>query len=203
MKKIFAVFCAVFLMPAFSAQAWIGGPFSNGSHFGASGADGVYEAVATGANTLGYYRIVIGNNTNPGIGTPTTTTGTGAPSINGVIASGNVVLGALGNQSTTFWYSGGVAYAGRAFGTVSFATNQITGIATADDVSPSGYGGNETLNSFFTASFVNSGSLLPSRAFSGTGEFTLIGTGTTTVNSGPFPLVVYGTKVSYQLQVGL
>ncbi len=61
MKKIFALFCAVFLMPTFSAQAWIGGPFSNNSFFEPAGTDGVYEATATALNGIGSIAFSVGN----------------------------------------------------------------------------------------------------------------------------------------------
>ena len=66
MKKLFALFCAICLMPSFSAHAWIGGPFSNNSFFGENGDDGVYEAVGfptSGvSNGVGIFRWAVANN---------------------------------------------------------------------------------------------------------------------------------------------
>lgn len=209
MKKLFAIFCAICLMPSFSAQAWIGGPFSNNSYFGLGGDDGIYEAIATGANTLGYYRIVIANNSGS-IGTPTTTTQAAGtpPSINGVLASGNGIIGGQGNQSTSLWYVEGITYAGRAFGTVSMWAGAITGMSTADEVTVNDYLAG-TVSSQFTAAFQNTGALIPSRAFFGAGVLTVnfAPAGTqgpfVTPAGGQIPLTIYGSKVSYQFINGL
>lgn len=202
MKKLFAIFCAVCLMPSFSAQAWIGGPFSNSSYFGTSGVDGVYEAVATGPNTIGFVRIVIGNNfagLQPA--TPATTTGQPIatdPSINGSSFSGNVIVGAIGSQANTFWFSQGISYAGRAFGSVQ-ENNAIFGIATANGVSPApGYTVGDVLNATFTAGFQNTGGGIVARRFFGAGRFDVLGTNAIANQ----PLIVTGSKVSHQILFG-
>jgi len=61
MKKGIGLFLAVVLMPAMSAQAWIGGPWSANT-YASNGDDGVYEAVATMTDGVGMYRWGVGNN---------------------------------------------------------------------------------------------------------------------------------------------
>ncbi len=113
-------------MPTFSAQAWIGGPFSNNSFFGDNADDGVYEAAATAVNGIGLYRIVVGNNFD---GVNPTGVTTSAPSVTpvpvagvvpvSVIGSGNTVVGGIASRSTNVWYFQGVFYRGEALGTAS------------------------------------------------------------------------------------
>lgn len=199
MKKIFAVFCAVVLMPSFSAQAWIGGPFSNNSFLGESGDDGVYEAAATAMNGIGLFRISVGHNfpgirpegvnaSVPSMGTVQSEGDTPIP-VPG-ISSGNVVIGAWGSSFTNIWYYEGVYYEGITFGTASSAMGTVTGFARADG--PSGI----RLSSAFIARFDGNGKFLPVRVFSGSGEGQLEG-------GDPFPFDVYGSKVSNKLTFGL
>jgi hypothetical protein len=142
MKKIFALFCAVCLMPSFSAQAWIGGPFSNNAFFGETGADGVYEASASAVNGIGLYRIVVGNqfqgagsaqvqNTGDAASTVTSAGNVGRPIGYTQIKSGNTVIGAAGSPWSNVWYYRGVSYFGRTLGTANFATGLVTGAAEA------------------------------------------------------------------------
>jgi len=155
MKKIFALFCAVFLMPTFSAQAWIGGPFSNNAFFGETGADGVYEATASAVNGLGLYRVVVGNDFD-GVAanqvqftgdqqTTVTPLGVGAGGGGGggagggatgrpvdyiQVKSGNAVIGAFGSSWTNVWFFEGISYYGRTLGSANFASGSV--VATAE-----------------------------------------------------------------------
>jgi hypothetical protein len=155
MKKIFALFCAVFLMPTFSAQAWIGGPFSSNAFFGETGADGVYEATASAVNGLGLYRIVVGNDfdgvaanqvqfsgdqqttvtpVGVGAGGGGAAAGTGRPIDYIQIKSGNAVIGAFGSSWTNVWFFEGISYYGRTLGTANFASGTVVATAEAYSV---------------------------------------------------------------------
>ncbi len=196
-QKLFAIFCAVCLLPSFSAQAWVGGPFSNNNSLGLGGEDGVYEAVATAENTVGFIRIVIGNNFE-GVNPPTPSSiQDPAPSIIQEPASGNVMHGALGNLTNTIWYSEGFVYAGRAFGSILF-DSQIRGISAAADYSDLFYSNTNLLTSTFTAGFENTGPHMSGRRFSGLGIFSRFGVNPV-INS---PMVVYGAKVSHRILCG-
>lgn len=188
MKKIFAVFCAVVLMPSFSAHAWIGGPFSNNSFFGEAGDDGVYEAAASALNGIGLYRIVVGN-TYEGINPAGVTTSS-------QVASGNVVIGAYEPNFTTFsnvWFYEGVFYAGVTLGTASSVMGTVTAFAEALDDRGMGF---NILSSSFIAHFQGTGRFLPARVFSGRGLAQLTG-------DDPFEFGVYGSKVSHTINLGL
>ncbi len=205
MKQLFAFFCALILTPTFSAQAWIGGPFSNNAYFGTDGDDGVYEIVATAVNGLGLYRIVVGNNfqgVNPtGVqaSVPSQAPNTGSifntpitvPGIN----SGNIFFGGLGSNQSNIWYFKGVAYFGNAIGTV----NSVQGFAAA--VGRAFTGANSTGNSIssqFQASLSRGGRSLPASTFSGIGELRL------STNAGnAIPFTVFGSKVSSSILFGL
>ncbi|MEM1441577.1 MAG: hypothetical protein AAGF67_04510 [Verrucomicrobiota bacterium] len=200
MKKIFAIFCAVVLMPHFSAQAWIGGPFSNNNHFGATGDDGVYEAVGTTTNGIGLYRLVVGNafpGVNPAgvqssVPSQQPNTGNVNPLIVPGISSGNIFFGGLGNSNNMIWYFEGVAYLGvNTIGTV----NSVQGIAVAvGSATTNGV----TLSSGWEAVLASSGNFLPARAFSGTGEFRLSSDPNTAIS-----FTVFGNKVSSEILFGL
>jgi hypothetical protein len=201
MKKIFALFCAVVLMPSFSAHAWIGGPFGNNSFFGNDGDDGVYEAAATGKNATGLYRIVVGNGfagVNPtGLTTsvPGTTTGvTGTPVVTGGVSSGNVVIGAYGTSFNNVWYYEGIFYAGSTLGTASSVRGTVSAFADARD--NRGTGTNH-LVSRFVARFESGGDFIPARVFSGSGRAQL------GLGAGPsFRFGVYGSKVANTITLG-
>jgi len=227
MKKIFATFCALVLMPMFSAQAWIGGPFSNNTYFGENGDDGVYEAVATGPNALGIYRIVVGNNfegVNPGGvsdsadpsslgfnltgGTLSANYEVGLPTV----FSGNSVLGALGRAQNHVWFFEGVSYTGFAVGTASSTLGIVAGIGSAQQSSdllsrvnsvPADFQFDLVINSSFRASMEKSGRFLPSSAFSGAGRGRLTGSSINPQNNPPFRFLVFGSKVSSQILFGL
>lgn len=205
MKKIFTVFCAICLMPTFSAQAWIGGPFSNNSFFGEKGDDGVYEAAASANNGIGLYRIVVGNDFD---GVNPSGVNASVPSVvpipilapNGAIirtlevpgiSSGNVVIGAYGNSFSNVWYYEGVFYAGTTLGTASSVMGTVTGFAESKNSS-----GTEALTSSFIAKFQSGGKFLPARVFNGSGQGQ-IGADL------PFAFSVYGSKVSARITLGL
>lgn len=94
MKKAFAVFCALVLMPGLNAQAWVGGPWSN-NNLEPSGDDGVYEAVATATNGLGLYRWGVKN------------------------SEGSLEFNNGSFAASNLWYYKGVAYYGMCFGIVN------------------------------------------------------------------------------------
>jgi len=199
MKKCFAVFCAVFLLPMFSAQAWIGGPFSDNSFFGENGDDGVYEAVATTQNGIGIYRIVVGNEfegVNPDGVTASVPNEQGVDAINTItvpaVASGNVIIGGLGSSDSNIWFFEGTSYFGRSIGTVNSALGQVVAVGEAEQ----GIGGNVTLRSGFRGRLENTGDLLPATSFRGSGQAELS-------NGQEFEFSVFGSKVSNQITFGL
>lgn len=204
MKKLFALFCAVCLMPAFSAQAWIGGPFSNNSFFTPAGTDGVYEATATAMNGIGIYRFTVGNEfqgVNPqgvqaSVPSEKPNTGTGLiPQTIDVpgIASGNIVIGGIGNTFTSIWYFRGVQYFGITLGSVSSVTGKV--VAMSAGRNNQGTGG-RTLNTTFKATIATSGAFIASTPFMG------IGRGGTS-NGVRFRFTVMGSKVSNKITFGL
>lgn len=198
MKKCFAIFCAFVLLPMFTTQAWIGGPFSNNNFLGDGGDDGVYEAVGSTINGLGLFRIVVGNdfagsttiNTAPSTTVITDIFGFPVAVIsNPGFNSGNVIIGAFGGATNT-WYYRGVAYSGSTLGTANSALGIVQANASASD------GGNEAINSAFRARFESSGNLLPARAFSGTGR-------AVSTADGRFRFTVFGNKVSDSILFGI
>lgn len=205
MKKIFTIFCAVCLMPSFSAQAWIGGPFSNNSFNQQGGDDGVYEVVATAVNGIGLYRIVVGNNF-PGVNSAgvRASVPSEAPNTGGVLNipirvpglnSGNIFFGGLASNASNIWVFEGVSYSGNTVGTVNSAQGTVAAIGTAFT------GANQTgdrVSSFFRAKLSGSGQLLPVRSFAGRGRLTV---STRTNKSVRF--TVFGSKVSDQITFGL
>lgn len=200
MKKLFALFCAVCLMPAFSAQAWIGGPFSNNSFFQPAGTDGVYEASATAINGMGIYRFAVGNEfagVNPtavAFSVPRQVvyqpgTIVQEPSIN----SGNVVIGAWGGGFTNIWYYRGVQYFGNTLGTVNAVSGQVVGMATSRN---NGGAGALQISSAFKARLVSTGPFIAATPFIGVGR-------AATTGGVRFRFTVLGSKVSENLTFGL
>jgi hypothetical protein len=204
MKKIFAAFCAIVLMPSFSAQAWIGGPFSNNSFFEPAGTDGVYEASATTLNGIGLFRFSVGNEFQGVNNNQVTTTVPGdnvvdTSSLNPVvittpgIASGNAIIGAWGNVFTNFWYYRGVQYVGRTNGTVNATLGKVIAFATSRD--NLGQGTN-VITTAFSANLVNTGEFIAATTFIGVGRaFTSQGQ--------RFRFTVMGSKVSNNIFLGL
>lgn len=200
MKQLFAIFCALFLMPMVSAQAWVGGPFSNNTFFGEQGDDGVYEAVATGPNALGIYRIVVGNNfagVNPQGVQASGPSSEAAGQITTLIprpgvSSGNVVIGALGRSENHLWFYEGVSYLGVSLGTASSVLGIVAGVGNAGAITGPG-----AINSSFNATLQRSGRFLPATAFSGTGLAQVSNTGDR------FSFFVFGSKVSSRITFGL
>ena len=200
MKKIFALFCAVCLMPTFSAQAWIGGPFSNNSFFEPAGTDGVYEATATALNGIGLYRFAVGNEfqgINPlGVVASVPSENTVQPGqlvIVPGISSGNVVIGAWGAGFTNVWYYRGVQYFGTTAGTVNAVAGKVVGMASSRDNNGQG---NRQITSAFKANLVNSSEFVASTPFNGVGR--------AATNAGiRFRFTVLGSKVSNNLFFGL
>jgi hypothetical protein len=174
MKKAFAVFCALVLMPGLNAQAWVGGPWSN-NNSQPTGDDGIYEAVATMTNGTGMYRWAVRNQSGGATAT--------ASDVNVLTAqSGNVLFGggSLGTWSSNVWYYKGITYYGRAFGTVnsSMGIVSVIGNATAITNDPS----DPTVNNVPT-SLTGSGN---------TSNVTITPPtpGTTTTLPGPPPVVI-------------
>jgi len=200
MKQLFAIFCAIFLMPMVSAQAWIGGPFSNNTYFGEQGDDGVYEAIGTGPNALGIFRIVVGNQFQ-GVNPQGVQASGPSQESAGVLAtvltvpgvsSGNVVIGALGRPENHLWYFEGVSYLGLSIGTASSILGTVAGIGNAEAIGGVG----NRISSSFTANMRRSGRFLPATAF--------FGSGTAQVTNGvPFGFFVMGSKVSSRITFGL
>lgn len=182
MKKLFAIFCAVFLMPTFSAQAWIGGPFSNNAFFGEDGDDGVYEAVAFPVrnangkgltNGIGVFRWAVTNNKAFNEDT-TTSISTVFFDNQGNIAftlvniqpiTSNVYFGGVGQVSHT-WFVEGVSYRGNCDGVVNSGIGAITCVGQATNVEDN----TQTVSSSFKAKFDGSGEGLPILRFSGRGR---------------------------------
>ncbi|MBL9157717.1 MAG: hypothetical protein JNJ70_09610 [Verrucomicrobiales bacterium] len=203
MKKIFAAFCALVLMPSFSAQAWVGGPYSANSFSDVGGDDGVYEVVATARNGLGLYRIVVGNNfdgVNPAgvqssVPSQVPNTGNNNPLIVPGLNSGNIFFGGLGSNASNIWVFEGVSYFGNVIGTVNSAQGRAFGVGTAFT------GANQTgarLSSFFRANMTGTGPLLPVRSFAGTGRLEV-----STQVGRVVRFSVFGSKVSDEILFGL
>lgn len=132
MKKVFAVFSAVILMPAYSSFAWIGGPFSQNSYF-ENGDDGVYEAIAATSNGVGLYRFAVRNNGVSGE--------SAAGVVNGLHDS-NVFFngGLIQATSSNVWYYKGITYLGPCFGTASIELGIVTAIGNASSTFGGGAG---------------------------------------------------------------
>ncbi|MCG8602927.1 MAG: hypothetical protein MI807_22470 [Verrucomicrobiales bacterium] len=207
MKKLFAIFCAVVLLPSFSVQAWIGGPFSNNTYFGENGDDGIYEASASAVNGIGLFRFAVGNDfagTQDFI-TSTVTTPVFDDDGNLVavftldpINSGNLMFGGFG-QDSNVWFIEGVSYIGQTNGTVNSVTGNVAAVATADDGNPSG--AVAILNSGFKAKIVNDAATIPVTSFSGVGKGAILAGGFGS-NPTKFRFTVFGTKVSSQILFG-
>ncbi len=208
MKK-FSVIGALCLLPLWSLQAWIGGPFSNNSYFGAGGDDGVYEAAATAVNGVGVYRISVGNEfagINPaGVtasgGAQKAVTGNQIIKTTGV-ASGNTIIGAYNGQQN-IWFFQGQSYLGSALGTVNSAQGTVFAVGNAPLNGNTG-GTVNVLSSGFTANLQETGPFIAARAFSGTGQGQVrTSTGGAIGGQNQFNFTVFGTRVSTQLTFGL
>lgn len=201
MKKIFAAFCALVLMPSFSAQAWIGGPFSKNTYFEENGDDGVYEAVASTINGIGLYRFAVGNEfdgVNPqGVNASVPAQDTAGPDeeviSNPSIASGNFVIGALANQYTCVWYYEGVQYFGFTLGTVNSSLGQVVGLSDCRDNRGQGV---NSLSTSFRARLSSSSEFIPSSAFQGVGK-------AVTSQGTRFRFTVLGSRISNRITYGL
>ena len=111
------------MMPAAQVQAWIGGPFSNNSHF-TLGDDGIYEAYATLQNGTGLFRFAVANSN--------VSTESNAGAVNGLIST-NVMFngGLLQSVSSCFWYFRGVTYAGPCVGIANSEMGIVSAIGNA------------------------------------------------------------------------
>lgn len=202
MKKFFAVFSAICLIPGLNAYAWVGGPYSNNSFSDVGGDDGVYEAIGTAKNGIGMYRIVVGNSFE---GVNPTAVQSSVPSQVGSggnfpitvpgLNSGNIFFGALGSSASNIWVFEGVSYFGNVIGTVNSAQGRVIGVGTAFT------GANQTgarLSSYFRANLTGTGKLLPVRTFAGTGKFQV-----STQLGRNVRFTVFGSKVSDEILFGL
>ena len=192
MKKIFALFCAVFLMPSFSAHAWIGGPFSNNSYFSQSGDDGVYEAVGIPVNNranpnqrikngIGLYRWAVTNNTSFSF-----------TLVDVVPVTSNVYFGGVGQVSHT-WFVEGVAYRGTCEGTVNSGIGTVNCIGSASDA-----GGTSLIESSFKGKYSSAGDGgqgIPISRFRARGRGTFIEVGNP-AGTVAFRFRVLGSKVT-------
>lgn len=186
MKQIFALFCAIVLLPSYTSHAWIGGPFSNNSYF-QQAEDGVYEAIGTiqpaipGVVGVGIFRFAVANRA---VGLPST-----LPAAS--VASGNVFIGFLGvTPVSNIWFISGQRYTGTTLGTVNEAAGQVIAAASATRLAV-------TVDSGFTADISRRGRFVPVVGFNGVGNLTL--------SSAPLvivPFTVFGTKVSNSFTLG-
>ena len=208
MKKLFAIFCAVILMPSFSSYAWIGGPFSNNTYFGEDGDDGVYEAVAIPVggqfnNGIGMYRWGVSNQ-SAFSDDATISVSVSVFDDEGNLAqtfvdvrpvASNIYFGGTGQISHT-WFIEGISYRGNCDGTANSGINSITCVGTATNQRDT----NLYISSQFRATFENGGEGVPVSRFSGRG------TGQTndqfqgifgnTFEPVPFRFSVFGSKVA-------
>lgn len=203
MKQLFAIFCAIVLLPSFSSYAWIGGPFSNNTYFGENGDDGVYEAVGTTTNGVGIFRWGV-TNTLTGVDSSLleTRVTSVAVTVGGVTTttttvfvdafSSNVYFGGIGRISHS-WFLEGVAYEGNCYGTVNSGLGFISCVGTADEAD--GTGG--SISSSFTAEFDDRGDGLPVRRFSGRGNAAVSAAPNTLIS-----FIVFGSKVFDQVNYG-
>jgi len=211
MKKIFALFCAVFLMPSFSAHAWIGGPFSNNSYFSQSGDDGVYEAVGIPVNNranpnqrikngIGLYRWAVTNNTSFSDEVSTSISqvffdvfGNIAFTLVDVVPlTSNVYFGGVGQVSHT-WFVEGVAYRGTCEGTVNSGIGTVNCIGSASDA-----GGTSLIESSFKGKYSSAGDGgqgIPISRFRARGRGTFIEVGNP-AGTVAFRFRVLGSKVT-------
>lgn len=125
MKKFFAIFTAVVLLPVSQTMAWTGGPFSNNSSL-SGGDDGVYEAIATMSNGVGLYRFGVRNN---GASSQAATAGGTATTA----TSSNVQFnaGILNAYSSNVWFYKGITYYGTAFGMANSDMGIVSAVGNA------------------------------------------------------------------------
>lgn len=211
MKKIFTIFCAVCLMPSFSAHAWIGGPFSNNSYFSESGDDGVYEAVAFPVNNranpnqvikngIGMYRWAVTNNTSFSDAVSTSVSqvffddqGNIAFTLVDIVPlTSNVYFGGVGQTSHT-WFIEGVAYRGFCEGTANSGLGIVNCVGSASNGSGTGL-----IESTFRGKFSSAGDGgrgIPISRFRAKGRGTSINIGGPAGNV-TFRFRVFGSKVT-------
>jgi len=123
MKKGIGLFLAVVLMPAMSAQAWIGGPWSANT-YASNGDDGVYEAVATMTDGVGMYRWGVGN--NPG-GIRSNVLFNGKTNYEPWVTVGGAI-------SPHVWFYRGITYYGECYGLVNSMVNKVVVTGTASNL---------------------------------------------------------------------
>jgi len=208
MKKIFAIFCALVLLPSFNVNAWVGGPFSNNNYFGENGDDGVYEASASGINGIGLFRFAVGNNFS-GTTDLTTQATTNVITQGGAVVavlpvfpinSGNLTFGGFGADSN-IWFLRGVSYKGETTGTVNSVRGVVAAVGTArSSTGPTGLDTPDIVNSGFRGKLVKTGRTLPVASFRGTGRGRIIPSNGD--DSKDFRFTVFGTRVSNQILFG-
>ena len=131
MKKFFAIFTAVVLLPVSQTMAWTGGPFSNNNPL-PGGDDGIYEAIATMSNGVGMYRFGVRNN---GVSSQAFAGGGGGGggATTTQAASSNVQFnaGLLNAFSSNVWFYKGITYYGSAFGMANTEMGIVSAIGNA------------------------------------------------------------------------
>lgn len=169
MKKVLGIFLAIILMPAAQVQAWIGGPFSNNSHF-VNGDDGIYEAYATVQNGTGLFRFAVRNNGVSSEGT-----------VGGINPSNVDFGGILTSSSINIWYYRGITYVGNTIGMansdlgiVSATGNAVAGNNVFNNTNYFGPSGNNVgfANSTWTARIKQK---FPIVRFNGSGTVSFLG----------------------------
>jgi hypothetical protein len=197
MKKIFALFSSFCLIPTFSAQAWIGGPFSENTYFGVNGDDGIYEAIATGVNAIGIFRIIVDNEGQSlGVTVVTDPNGGGQTIVQNPV-SGNTSIGGLTSTNSNVWFVNGISYFGNCVGTVNSKLGIVSGIGFARDPETIG----AVADSSFSAQLDRSGRNIASIPFSGRGVVRITSTANQT-RLAQLRFRVFGTKVSNSVNYG-
>lgn len=196
MKQLFAIFCAVCLMPSMTSFGWVGGPFSNNTYFGENGDDGVYEAVAVPTspgtrNGIGLFRWGVTNDfpgLNPANITSFRFTRGDAFTDFTIPVSGNVQFSGVSTFNHS-WFLRGVFYTGFCNGTVNSGIGFVSATGVAS--STAGITGTvESISSSFRARFTNEGDGIVVRRFEGRGR------ASSTVDAfGQFRFFAFGSKV--------
>lgn len=207
MKKIFAVFCAVVLMPSFSAHAWIGGPWSNNSFFGEDSDDGVYEAVAIPdygqviSNGIGMFRWAVTNNRgfDSSVSTAVSTVqyddegNVEFTFVDIQPLTSNVYFGGVG-QISHVWFIEGVSYRGNCQGSANSGLGEVFCVGQAQSAVDTSI----SISSGFNAQYDGSGFGIPISRFSGYGDGTLIDSSDPDAG-GTFTFFVMGSKVTSRI----
>jgi|GEM_PF-870007 len=208
MRQLFAIFCALVLLPCFTTHAWIGGPFSNNTFFGETGDDGVYEAVAipgvdnngNPVNGIGLYRWAV-TNAQQGFTEDDIIVVNDDGNVNATVGvfpvTSNVYFGGVGRISHS-WFIAGISYTGDCFGTVNSGQGIIACVGNAieagDVTSVRNTTNVDRVSSSFQAAFDDLESV-PVRGFTGTGTAFFNDAGAA-ANNFSFEIFALGSRVS-------